>query len=243
MIAPWLTSSSAFFAEPQINGEQYKAVHVETAAYMKRLAGCVVLNPVRAKMVGRSEDSRWSSYRATAGREAAPEWLCVAALMPYFGEDEKWGETDAEFVREGIATADPIWRGSRRSIFLSSEQWLESLKQRIKVSRRQSGRPARSAYGRSACDDTHREDDRREARCEDFGDPGRARWPVARARCLARDARRNAAAAGDCPDPAPARLQPCDTTGAGHASRGCGQTLRTDAELRRFVSTLQLALS
>jgi hypothetical protein len=74
-----------------------------------------VLNPVRAKMVERLEDVRWSSYRATASLEAAPEWLRVAALMRYFGEDEKWRETYAVFVRVGIATADSIWRGLRRN--------------------------------------------------------------------------------------------------------------------------------
>lgn len=60
---------------------------------MKRPARCVVLNPVRANMVERREDFRWSSYGATAGLEAAPEWLRVAALMPYLGEDEKWRDT------------------------------------------------------------------------------------------------------------------------------------------------------
>lgn len=132
-------------------GERYKAVHVETAAYMKRLARYVVLNPVRAKMVERPEDFCGSSYRATAGLEAASECLRVAALMPYFGEDEKWRETYAEFVREGIANADPIWRGLRRNIFLWSEQWLESVKQHIKVSRRKADIPHdQRAAGRPA---------------------------------------------------------------------------------------------
>src|SRR5215213_7818881 len=33
-----------------------------------------VLKPVRAKMVTRPEDYRWSSYQATAGLESAPDW-------------------------------------------------------------------------------------------------------------------------------------------------------------------------
>jgi hypothetical protein len=52
-------------------------------------------------------------------------------------------------------------------------------------------------------------------------------------------ARRNAAAAGDCPDPAPAKLQPCDTSGAAVMRA----EIAINAELRRLVSTLQLALS
>jgi hypothetical protein len=97
------------------------------------------------------EDFCWSSYRATAGLMAAPEWLRLAALMPYFSEDEKWRETYAEFVRDGIATADPMWRGLRRKIFVWSEQWLESVKQHVKVSRRKADIPHdQRAAGRPA---------------------------------------------------------------------------------------------
>jgi putative transposase len=35
----------------------------------------MVLNPVRARMVGTAGEWPWSSYRATAGLERAPEWL------------------------------------------------------------------------------------------------------------------------------------------------------------------------
>lgn len=37
------------------------------------LARYIVLNPVRARMVERPEDYRWSSYRATVGLKAARE--------------------------------------------------------------------------------------------------------------------------------------------------------------------------
>jgi putative transposase len=108
---------------------------------MKRLARYVVLNPVRTSIVAHPEDFRWSSYRATAGLEPAPEWLCVGALRPYFGEADSWRGNYVEFVKLGIATVDPIWRGLRRNMFLCSEQWLESVKQRIRVSGRKSDIP------------------------------------------------------------------------------------------------------
>src|SRR2546430_1770254 len=43
--------------------------------YLTEVLRYVVLNPVRAKMVERPEEYRWSSYGATAGLEAAPLWL------------------------------------------------------------------------------------------------------------------------------------------------------------------------
>jgi len=56
---------------------RYAAIVVEKDAYLLELCRYVVLNPVRAKAV--KQPSQWvrSSYRATAGRVAAPDWFTV----------------------------------------------------------------------------------------------------------------------------------------------------------------------
>ncbi len=46
---------------------RYKAIIVQKEAYLLELARYVVLNPVRAGMVGTPDQWPWSSYRATAG--------------------------------------------------------------------------------------------------------------------------------------------------------------------------------
>ncbi|HYI07671.1 MAG TPA: hypothetical protein VEK57_01250 [Thermoanaerobaculia bacterium] len=48
---------------------------IEKDAYFAEVLRHTVLNPVRAEMAGRPKDYRWSSYRATAGLEKAPEWF------------------------------------------------------------------------------------------------------------------------------------------------------------------------
>ena len=131
-------------------GERYKAIHVEAGEYMQRLARYVVLNPVRAKMVERPEDFRWSSYRATAGHEPDPEWLRAERLSAYFGASDDWRSNYVQFVTVGIVRPGPLW-ASLRGIFLSSEAWLEQMKQKIVCRRtkrdiphdqRAAGRPA-----------------------------------------------------------------------------------------------------
>ena len=47
---------------------RYKAILVERESYLLELCRYVVLNPVRAGLVARVEDWRWSSYAETAGR-------------------------------------------------------------------------------------------------------------------------------------------------------------------------------
>ena len=51
---------------------RYQAILVEKDSYLRELARYVVLNPVRARLVKRPEQWRWSSYRASAGMDAAP---------------------------------------------------------------------------------------------------------------------------------------------------------------------------
>lgn len=114
-------------------GERYKGIHVQTEEYMRRLARYVILNPVRANMVATPEEYRWSSYRATAGLEAAPEWLATGELVPYFGDASTWQENYASFVAEGILNPDPIWKGLRRRIFLGTEEWLRRMRQKVTI--------------------------------------------------------------------------------------------------------------
>ena len=66
---------------------RYKAIVVDRDAYLLELCRYVVLNPVRAGTV--SEASRWpgSSYRATAGLAARPNWVAADAVLALFGED------------------------------------------------------------------------------------------------------------------------------------------------------------
>ena len=64
---------------------RFKAILVDRDNYLLELCRYVVLNPVRAKMVKRLQDYRWSSYRATAGLERAPWWLTCDWILSQFG--------------------------------------------------------------------------------------------------------------------------------------------------------------
>jgi REP-associated tyrosine transposase len=54
---------------------RYRTAVVEKQTHLMELHRYIVLNPVRARLAERAGDWRWSSYRATAGSERAPEWL------------------------------------------------------------------------------------------------------------------------------------------------------------------------
>lgn len=124
-------------------GDRYGDVLVESEVYMQRLARYVVLNPVRAKMVERAEDYEWSSYRATAGLVAAPKWLRLEPLVPFFGGSQSWRANYIAYVSEASAKDDRIWTALRRRIFLVSEKFLErNLKKILRGKMRSDTQPA-----------------------------------------------------------------------------------------------------
>lgn len=56
-------------------GERFRSLLIEREGYLKRAVRYVVRNPVRAGIVSKTAEWPWSSYRSSAGLEAAPVWL------------------------------------------------------------------------------------------------------------------------------------------------------------------------
>ena len=82
---------------------RFKAVIVQRESYLLELARYVVLNPVRAGICALPELWPWSSYRATAGSAAPPEWLQTAWLLLQFGGQlETASDAYIGHVRAGI---------------------------------------------------------------------------------------------------------------------------------------------
>jgi REP element-mobilizing transposase RayT len=81
---------------------RYKAILVERDSYLLELARYVVLNPLRAGMVRRLENWPWSSYLATCGQVASPEWLQTDWILAQFGRQRASAiRKYVEFVHEG----------------------------------------------------------------------------------------------------------------------------------------------
>lgn len=102
---------------------RYKAIVVDRENYLLELCRYVVLNPVRAKVVQRPEGWKWSSYRATVGKIAAPKWLAVEKVVSLFsGKQANY----RKFVAEGIAKPS-VWKGLKGQIYLGGEGFLRRM--------------------------------------------------------------------------------------------------------------------
>jgi putative transposase len=130
---------------------RFKSILVEKESYFSNVLRYVVLNPVRAGMVARPEDYEWSSYRATAGLDEAPEWLDLAAALESFGgEDDPLSRAAyRQFVLEKIGVDDPLWNELAHGIFLGSDSWARQMRRLVESRPRSTDHPkAQRAVGR-----------------------------------------------------------------------------------------------
>ncbi|MGX2038897.1 REP-associated tyrosine transposase [Methylocaldum sp. MU1018] len=106
---------------------RYKAILVEKDSYLLELARYVVLNPVRAGMVGDVGDWPWSSYAAVVGLAPAPAWLQTHWLLGRFGRKRDPAIAGyIDFVRAGVGLPS-IWDHLQGQIYLGSPEFIERM--------------------------------------------------------------------------------------------------------------------
>lgn len=98
--------------------DRYRSILVEEDLYLKELVRYIHLNPVRAGLATRPEESDWSSHRAVLGLGPVHEWFDPTGVLELFGADTASAKTAyEEFVLDGI--------GLPRSPLLSGDGWDE----------------------------------------------------------------------------------------------------------------------
>lgn len=106
---------------------RFKAILVDSDAYLLELSRYVVLNPVRAGMVKHPADWPWSSYCAGMGLAPALPWMATDGLLAQFARRRSVArQRYAQFVMEGIKAASP-WAHLTGQVFLGDAQFVERM--------------------------------------------------------------------------------------------------------------------
>jgi len=103
---------------------RFKSVLVEAGRHLRELTRYIHLNPVRANLVERPADYKWSSYRAYLGLRKRPEWLRTETTLKRFGSavpEQRKGYRG--FVEEEVAS-DPL-SDLRFGAILGGEKFVE----------------------------------------------------------------------------------------------------------------------
>lgn len=106
---------------------RYKSILIQRDSHLLEVCRYIVLNPVRAKVVQRPEEYKWSSYRSTAGMEKPHQCLAREWMLGQFAERRKSAESKyKEFVAVGIGNKN-IWKEVKGQSLLGEDDFIEVL--------------------------------------------------------------------------------------------------------------------
>jgi REP element-mobilizing transposase RayT len=129
---------------------RFRAFLIDKESYFAEVLRYVVLNPVRAGLVDRPENYRWSSYRATAGVEAEPDWLDVEAVHHLFDENVVAAQNRyQDFVDVVLNRDERLWDRLTNGIYLGTPAWAKEMRALVESRPRSTDHPkAQRAVGR-----------------------------------------------------------------------------------------------
>jgi putative transposase len=121
---------------------RFKAIVVDKDSYLLELARYVVLNPLRAGTIRQLGQWRWSSYLATCGQVARPDWLQTDFILSLFSKQRARAFANYRaFVHEGDGLPS-VWNRLQGQIYLGPDAFVEKMQALIEQ------RPARTEIPR-----------------------------------------------------------------------------------------------
>jgi len=106
---------------------RFKSILVENDVYLMQLSCYIHRNPLRAGLVERLADYRWSSYLAYAYGRAQPEWLDTEFLLSQFTHPNKH-KAYREKVQAYAEEEKRIWEDVRHGLLLGTEEFIDRIK-------------------------------------------------------------------------------------------------------------------
>lgn len=106
---------------------RYAAILIQKESHMLEVCRYVVLNPIRARLVGRPEQWKWSSYSGTAGLGKPHSCLTCDWIVGQFGKQRLTAEERyRDFVKAGRG-AESIWTQVKGQTLLGDETFVRRL--------------------------------------------------------------------------------------------------------------------
>jgi putative transposase len=120
---------------------RFGSILIEESDYLNEVMRYVVLNPVRAGMVRHPAEYEWSSYRALAGLEPAPDWLAVDWVLALDRSAETARQIYRDYVDERREDKSSIWDGLTGQIYFGSAAWIERMRELVETKPRSDEHP------------------------------------------------------------------------------------------------------
>ena len=108
---------------------RFKSFLVENDAYLTQLSCYIHRNPLRAGLVSRLADYRWSSYRAYAYKAVHADWLHKDLILSQFGIQDP-GKAYREKVQKYSEEEADIFEDLRYGFLLGSKKFLDEIRKK-----------------------------------------------------------------------------------------------------------------
>jgi REP element-mobilizing transposase RayT len=110
---------------------RFKSMLVENDAYLLQLSYYIHRNPLRAGMVKRLADYRWSSYLVYAYGKEQPDWLNTDVILSQMVNAPDRNQAYRKNMQKYAKEESRVWEDLKHGIILGSERFVESIKERF----------------------------------------------------------------------------------------------------------------
>jgi len=128
---------------------RFKCIIVENDNYLLRLSCYIHRNPIRAGIVERLSDYKWSSYHYYAYRKKAPAWLKTSLILGQVNGKDKYQAYRLK-VQQYANEKGSVWEDVRHGLVYGSESYLQDLKKRFLSSQKDVELPQHNRLYRDA---------------------------------------------------------------------------------------------
>ena len=106
---------------------RFKSIIVQNDAYLMRLSCYIHRNPLRADIVKRLADYRWSSYNAYAYGDKTPEWLITKPIFSQF-KGKNQHKSYREKVQRYAKEEKKLWEDFYHGMIIGSKQFVDRIR-------------------------------------------------------------------------------------------------------------------
>ena len=107
---------------------RFKGIIVDKDGYLVVLSRYIHLNPVRAGIVEKPEDYRWTSYAAYIEKKVMNTLVDMADTLLHFSSDKNRAiEAYRDFVKEGMSSEDNPFKDLEAGIILGTKRFKEKV--------------------------------------------------------------------------------------------------------------------
>jgi REP element-mobilizing transposase RayT len=107
---------------------RFRSMLVQNDAYLLQLSYYIHRNPLRAGLVKRLADYRWSSYRPYAYGIQVPEWLNTEVILSQLANAGDGHKTYRENARTYAKEENRLWEDLRHGFILGSERFVATIR-------------------------------------------------------------------------------------------------------------------